>query len=188
MSRSAANTDDRRSEGTAGTVGGRRGSWAGYGAGLWSLSFAAVSFYWAAGGLLGQGTIGPAVEGPALAREPAFVALLWTSSVLKLIAAPLGLALATGRPRRVPRWMLLLAGWGAAALLSLYGVANLAQHLLILAGAVDLPAGLGSALPWHLFLWDPVWLSGGALFTFAALSFTRSSRKSRRRGDIHRAA
>ncbi|WP_255435754.1 hypothetical protein [Salinispora sp. H7-4] len=74
MSRSAMNTDDRRGGGTAGTVGGRRGSWAGYGAGLWSLSFAGLSFHWAAGGRLGQGTLGPAVEGPALAREPAFVA------------------------------------------------------------------------------------------------------------------
>ncbi len=183
MRRSAVNTDDRRGGGTAGTVGGRRSSWAGYGAGLWSLSFAGLSFHWAAGGLLGQGTFGPAVEGPALAREPAFVALLWTTAVLKLIAAPLGLALATGRPRRTPRWVLLLAGWGTAALLSLYGVANLAQHLLIVAGVVDLPAGLGSALPWHLFLWDPVWLSGGALFTFAAISFTRSSREPRKDSD-----
>lgn len=47
MSRSTANNDDRRSEGAAGTVGGRRGSWAGCGAGLWSLSFAGLSFHWA---------------------------------------------------------------------------------------------------------------------------------------------
>ncbi|KAB1910126.1 DUF3995 domain-containing protein [Micromonospora sp. AMSO1212t] len=171
MSRNTVtNTDGRSGDGTTGV---RPGSWAGYGACIWALLFAGLSFYWAAGGLVGQGTIGPAVEEPALAREPAFVALLWGTAVLKLLAAPLGLALATGRPRWVPRWLLLLGGWGAAALLSLYGLANLTQHLLIVAGVVDLPAGLGSALPWHLFLWDPVWLSGGALFTLAAISYTR---------------
>ncbi|MFG3689809.1 DUF3995 domain-containing protein [Micromonospora sp. NPDC047740] len=180
MTRStAASTDGQRSGGSADPArraGGRAGPWAAYGACVWSVLFAALSFYWAAGGRVGTGTIGPAVEGPALAREPGFVALLWATAVLKLVAAALALALVDGRPRWLPRWMLLLAGWGAAALLSLYGVANLAQHLLIVAGLVEVPAGLGrAALPWHLLLWDPVWLSGGLLFTLAAIRYSRLS-------------
>ncbi|MFJ8578299.1 DUF3995 domain-containing protein [Micromonospora sp. NPDC093277] len=173
----ATNTDGRRGGGTAAPAGRNRvrpGAWAGHGACLWSLLFAALSFYWAAGGLVGAGTIGPAVEGPALAREPAFVAVLWATAVLKLIAAALALALVHERPRWAPRWLLLLAGWGAAALLSLYAVANLAQHLLIVAGVIAVPAGLGrAALPWHLGLWDPIWLAGGLLFTLTAIRYSR---------------
>ncbi|MFJ6194957.1 DUF3995 domain-containing protein [Micromonospora sp. NPDC092111] len=181
----APSTDGRRDDGTADPArrsDARPGVWAGYGACLWALLFAALSVYWAAGGRVGAGTIGAAVEGPALAREPAFVALLWATAVLKLIAAALALALVRERPRWMPRWMLLLAGWGTAALLSLYGAANLAQHLLIVTGVVEVPAGLGAAaLPWHLLLWDPVWLTGGALFSLAAIrySFVAINRSSR---------
>ncbi len=173
----AASINGRRDGGPADPTEGdgvRPGAWAGYGACLWSMLFAALSFYWAAGGLVGAGTIGPAVEGPALAREPAFVALLWATAVLKLIAAALAFALLRQRPRWAPRWLLLLAGWGAATLLSLYALANLVQHLLIVAGVVDVPAGLGrAALPWHLLLWDPIWLSGGLLFNLTAIRYTR---------------
>lgn len=175
-SSTAPPTADRPGAGSP-TAGRPRRRWAGYGACVWSLLFAALSFYWAAGGLVGAGTIGPAVEGPALAREPAFVAVLWATAVLKLVAAGLALALAHD-PRWVPRWMLLLAGWGAAGLLSLYGLANLAQHLLIVGGVIAVPAGLGeAALPWHLWLWDPVWISGGVLFTLAAVHYSASARE-----------
>ncbi|MEU8263183.1 DUF3995 domain-containing protein [Micromonospora sp. NPDC048999] len=182
MTRStAASTHGRRDGGTAAPVGRgdvRPGAWAGYGACVWSLLFAALSFYWAAGGLVGAATIGPAVAGPALAREPAFVALLWATAVLKLIAAALALALVRQLPRWAPRWLLLLPGWGAATLLSVYALANLAQHLLIVAGVVDVPAGLGrAALPWHLLLWDPIWLAGGLLFTFTAIRYSRLTRR-----------
>ena len=148
--------------------------WAGYAACVWALLFAALSFYWAAGGRVGEGTIGAAVEGPALAREPWFVALLWITAVLKLATAGLAFALARG-PRWLPRYVLLFAGWGVAALLSLYGLANLVQHLLIATGVLAVPAGLGeAALPWHLLLWDPVWIVGGGLFTLASLGYSAS--------------
>lgn len=157
----------------------RPGPWAGRAAFAWSLSFAALSFSWAAGGTVGHGTIGPAVEGPALAREPSFVALLWATAVLKLLAAALALALGTGRPRWAPRRLALFAGWATAALLSLYGLANLAQHLLIVAGVVERPAGLGAALVWHLLLWDPVWLAGGLLFSLATVRYAALTARQR---------
>lgn len=153
----------------SGSGGVRPGRWSGYAASLWAVGFALVSVYWAAGGRLGAGTIGAAVEGPALARDPAFVALLWATAVLKILAAVLALALIGKILRWVPRTLLLLAGWGTAALLLLYGMANLVQHLLIATARIDMPAGLGpAALPWHLLLWDPVWIGGGALFALAA--------------------
>jgi len=62
-----------------------------------------------------------------------------------------------------------VAIWGIGALITLYGGANLVQHVLMASGAVSTPAGLGSeSLPWHLALWDPIWLIGGLLFLGAA--------------------
>lgn len=172
---SGGNTDQSRQASIAASVT-RPGAWAAYGACLWALLFAALSFYWAAGGRIGEGTIGAAVEEPALAREPAFVALLWATAILKVIAAALALALVRG-VSGLPRWLLLVAGWGAAGLLMLYGLANLTQHLLIVAGWIKVPAGLGeAALPWHLLLWDPIWVTGGVLFTLAAIRYTVQSR------------
>jgi hypothetical protein len=155
---------------------GRRGpgSWTGPAAAIWALAFAAISCYWAAGGRIGEGTIGVAIEEPALAREPAFVTLLWITAVLKLLAAVLALALAGRALRWLPRWLLLAGGWATGLLLLAYGLANLVQHLLIWTGTVAMPAGLGeAALPWHLTLWDPIWIVGGVLFTLATLHCVR---------------
>jgi hypothetical protein len=50
--------------------------------------------------------------------------------------------------------------------MGLYGGASFLQHLLMLTGALALPAGLGRVgAQWHLTLWDPWWLFGGLLFT-----------------------
>lgn len=52
----------------------RRTAWAGYAACVWALLFAAISFYWAAGGTAGSDPIGPAITSmrhdPALPPEP----------------------------------------------------------------------------------------------------------------------
>lgn len=157
----------------------RRVRWSGAAAAAWSVSFALPSLYWAAGGTLGAGTIGPAVEGPALAREPAFVAFLWATASAKLLGGLLGLMLAGRLLRAVPHRMTVLAGWMVAALLLLYGAANGVQHVLMAAGVVAVPAGIGRhALLWHLLLWDPVWLAGGVLFALAALHHRRAARGS----------
>lgn len=155
-----------------------RGMWTGYAAAVWALAFTALSVYWAAGGTVGEGTIGTAVEGPAVAREPGFVLLLWITAVLKFLAVLLALTLIGRLFGRAPRWMRLTAGWVAAVLLLGYGLANLVQHLLMWTGAVSVPDGLGSAaLPWHLLLWDPIWIIGGALFTATAIYASSRSRR-----------
>jgi predicted MFS family arabinose efflux permease len=133
--------------------------------------FAAMSFYWAAGGTAGSTTLGTRLEELAHSREPDFVAVLWITGLLKFAGGVLALALVH---RRAPRRLLLVAAWGAAALLLLYAVANLVQHGLIVAGAIEMPAGLGdTAARWHLLFWDPFWLLGGVLTALAAREFSR---------------
>src|SRR5262245_37297611 len=151
-------------------------AWAGYAAAIWALLFAATSFYWALGGRIGVETVGEAITKPALAGDPAIVALVWMTGVLKVIAGGVALALVQPWGRRIPRWALQLAGWGTSVLLLVYGAANLAQDVLIVGGVIPTPVGLGAvAARWHLFLWDPWWLLGGLLFALATWRFSRET-------------
>ncbi|KUP97183.1 hypothetical protein AC529_08045 [Thermobifida cellulosilytica TB100] len=150
--------------------------WPAYGAAVWALLFAAVSFYWALGGTALLDTIGEAVTGPALSGDPAVVAAVWLSALLKLAGVPGALALAQRWGTLFPRWLVLLAGWGVTALLCLYGGASLVQQVLMVAGVVDVSAAFRPVLLWHLFLWTPVWLAGGVLYGIATFFFARATR------------
>ena len=117
------------------------------------------------------------IRTPALARDPTFVAILWTTGALKAIAGLLALALVRPWVRVIPRWMLLVAGWGTGLLLVLYGGANLAVRGLMAVGIISTPASMHSlAARWHLLLWDPWWTRGGILFIAATWCYGRSSR------------
>jgi Protein of unknown function (DUF3995) len=154
--------------------GSRPLNWAGYAAAIWAFLFAAMSFYWALGGRIGLETIGDAITRPALAGDPTILAIVWITGALKVVAGVVALALVQPWGRSVPRWTLLLAGWGASALFLVYGAANLVQDALIVAGAIATPAGLdATAARWHLFFWDPWWLLGGVFFALATRSFSR---------------
>jgi len=144
-------------------------SWAVYGAAAWALVFAAMSFYWAAGGSIGASTLSDAIVEPARAREPGFVAVLWATGALKAIAGLLALALIWPRNQLLPRWIPLTATWVAGVGMLLYGGANLAVRGIMAVGLLATPESMHSAAArWHLFLWDPWWVLGGALFVLAA--------------------
>lgn len=154
-------------------------AWAAYAACAWAVVFAAASFYWAAGGTAGSGTVAKMYTASAVAHDAGLAAQLWIAGVLKLLIGVLALALVQRWGRRFPRWMPLAAGWAAGVLLSLYGVADLIDHALMAIGAINTPASLGaSAVRWHLLLWDPWWLLGGILFVVAVWGFGRVSRVS----------
>jgi Protein of unknown function (DUF3995) len=160
--------------------------WPAYAAASWAFVFALVSFYWALGGTVGAATNAPAITEPVLAREPAAVAVIWITGALKLLLAALALLLLWPRPRRVPTWasnwlprrLLIGTGWVVTALMAGYeGLASLVQHALMVAGVLDIPAGLGeTSARWHLVLWDPWWLLGGVLLGLATWVFQRASR------------
>jgi hypothetical protein len=153
---------------------------------VWAFIFAAVSFYWASGGTVGVSTIGPALTKPVLAGDPTWIALLWATGLLKVLVGLLALALVQPWGGRLPRRLLLIAAWGACAVMALYeGAASWIQHGLMAAGVIDVPSGLGiTALRWHLLLWDPWWLAGGLLLGIAAWGY--AGRTGQAGADSHR--
>ncbi|MDP9071124.1 MAG: DUF3995 domain-containing protein [Actinomycetota bacterium] len=152
-------------------------NWAAYAASGWAFAFGGLSLYWGLGGTALAGTVSPDAEAMVEERIAWFIALLWAVAVLKLGIGALALALVRPWGRSVPRWMLLLAAWGAGAAMVLYGAVQLSLSVPVLTGAVSAPeAPEPSVLRWHVFLWQPYWLMGGILLLIAACTYRRHSR------------
>lgn|SRR5215216_266005 len=153
----------------SGTANGRSGAWAGYAACVLALLYAAVSFYWAAGGTAGLGTLGGQLEELGRARDQGIIALVLATGVLKVVAGVLALALVRPWGRALPRRVLLAAAWGGALLLTLYGGVLVTVEGLVVGGVITPPGPVDwRALRWHLFLWDPWFLVWGLLLGVAA--------------------
>ena len=139
---------------------------AGVATAVWGLAFAALSFSWAAGGRLLLGTLDTTLQDEARARELGFVVVLWSTGVLKLLIAALGLAVV--RPWKtvgVGR-LLRMAAYVCGGTMALYGLVGAINGALAEVGAFD-PVDANAAR-WYLLLWGPVWLAGGLLLLASA--------------------
>ncbi|MCE6995123.1 DUF3995 domain-containing protein [Saccharothrix sp. S26] len=153
------------------TKGGR---WLGWAVFVVGALYAVVSAYWAVGGTAGLDTLGGALAEMARARDPQLIVIVWSTVVLKLVGAVLGLALVQPWGRRVPRWLLLTASWGATVVLVLYGGVLVVAQSLIAVGVVPRASSFDPvAFYWHLFVWDPWFLLWGVLLGVATLRFAR---------------
>jgi len=150
--------------------------WAAYGACAVAGAYAVVSLYWALGGTAVLHTVGGVAE--RMARSGGTVALLViaVTVLVKVLGALLALALVRPWGRRLPRRALLVAGVGAAAVLVIYGAAEVTAEALVETGAIK---GSGSvdwtALRWHLALWDPWFLLWGLLLAVATRGYAIAS-------------
>ena len=144
---------------------GRR-RWPAYAAATWSALFATFSFYYAAGGTAGVDLQPLAIQDHVGTHE--LTVVLWVTGAMKVMAG--GLAVALARPNRRRLWgrAVLVAGWGIGALCVLYGGAQLVQAVLWEVGVFAVPANIGARAAHWKFLFDSVWLLGGALFVLAA--------------------
>ena len=143
-------------------------------AAIWAFVFAAVSFYWAAGGTAGLSTLSP--ELLKMARDPWFIAIVWGTAILKVLAGLLALALIQRWGRYLPQWFLLVSIWGIGIFMVLYGGANLMVRGLMALGILSTPTSMLTAAAWWHLLWDLWWLTGGILFCAAAWSARGQSR------------
>jgi hypothetical protein len=125
---------------------------------------AAVSAYWTAGGSALLDTVGGAVERLARDRSGLALALGVGVVVVKLVAALLAVALRR-RPTRPLRVLALLG----AAVLVLWGAANVLLGGAVLTGLLDLgPVADPRALRWHVLCWDAWFLLWGVALLVAA--------------------
>src|SRR5690348_5033695 len=154
-------------------------TWPAYAAAAWAMIFGLMSFYWAIEVSRGRGASAEIISRHfvtlANERDAGFIAILWLTSVLKLVGGVIALSLVRPWGEIIPPW---IRRWGAGiggAGLALYGLINFAQGGLMQAGAIDTPADLGErALHWHLLVWNPIWLLGGLLYFIAAHQFGKS--------------
>jgi hypothetical protein len=152
-------------------------AWTGYAAFVLGVGYALVSAYWAAGGTAGVDTLGGKLADLARKRDSTLIAIVWVTVVLKLIGATLSLALVRQWTHLLPRPLLLMAAWGAATVLTLYGgvevVAELASEVGLIQGA---RAADRKAFLWHLLVWDPWFLVWGLLLGATTWAFTHPPR------------
>jgi len=151
---------------------GQHSSIAAFGAAAWAFVFGAMSVYWALGGRWSVGTQALSIQEQI--DDPGFVAVLWATGALKLLAAVIALALVRPWGARVPRRGLLVAASVTAGFLLLYGGLGWLQALLWETGVQDIPASVGArAARWKLIFWEPFWVLGGVLFLLAVRQFRR---------------
>jgi hypothetical protein len=145
-----------------------RSSPAAYAAAAWAFVFAAMSFYWALGGRLGIGTQAATIR--ERIDEPGFVAVLWATGGLKVVAGLVALALVRPWGRRLPPRLVRWAASATAGLLLLYGTLGWVQAILWETGVHDIPSEVGAiAARWKLIFWEPFWMLGGLLFLLAVV-------------------
>ena len=129
-----------------------RRSSAGYGAAVWSAIFAAMHFYWGAGGRLG---LGPGAD--AAFRRFWFLMYDLAVGVICVLGAVVAVAVARHWAGRV--WLAL--AWSGAVVLLLRGGGGLTQgtYQLITLGPAEVPI--------RLVTYDVWFLLGGFLFVAA---------------------
>lgn len=142
-----------------------------------AIASAAVSVFWTFGGTWLLDTVGGSIEKLARTRSPSTVALGTATSVAKLGAGLLALALVRPWGRQVPDRMLKRANVCVSAVLVTWGGANVLIGGLALAGVFSPADGLDErALRWHVFVWDLWFLVWGASVAIALSGFRRANR------------
>ena len=134
------------------------------------MLFAAVSVYWALGGMWLLATVDRSIEEQARAGNKGLILAAWAAAILKVSAAVLPLLALRRFSRPVWNRSAWLLAWLSAAILSFYGLVQTAVSQAVLVGFIDMSSAADHrALAWHTYLWDPWFLIWGLLVTAALL-------------------
>lgn len=136
----------------------------------WCAFFGLLNVYWILGGNVGVNTLGIGLE--AQRFDPVFIRLVWMAVFSKLVAGCLAVMLNWKSYAKLKIILATIFGSVIAA----YGIYGLLYSLFMIAGIFQIPDWIGySAVKWHLFLWSPMWLTGGLFFILAAWSLKKST-------------
>lgn len=136
--------------------------WAAWAACVWALLFAALSFFWAAGGRTGLHPL----ELEAAPGDATWAVINLVVGIIKVIIGLLALALVQPWGRIFPRKLLRFGAWALGIGMTLYGGAGLISDILHVTGIINDPANVRWFF-WYLVLWDPWWILGGILYIAA---------------------
>ncbi len=143
--------------------------WVAYAACGWALLFAALSFFWAAGGRTGLHPL----ELEVAPGNAVWIVINLGAGIIKGLIGLFALALVHVWGQIVPRKLLRAGTWVLGGGMFLYGSLGLVSDVLHLTGTIGDPAN-GKWFFWYLVLWDPWWVLGGVLY-IAVVWFTRRS-------------
>lgn len=148
-----------------------RSGWAPTGATIWCVAFAGLHLFWALGGSVGLTS--SAGRELATRRPTTFVVFgLYGVSLLLLVAvAVIGAASTAESPRRRGAALVLVGVVGVILLLR-----GLVLEVVLAVNVAGVRAQVGPLeARWSLFLWDPWFALGGALFLATALQLRAGS-------------
>jgi Protein of unknown function (DUF3995) len=132
-----------------------------------AFASAATTAYWLFGGTALLDTLGGSVE--RLARDRSGAALALTAAVLVIKSSAGLLALLLLNPAWRGLRMIVALDILAAAVLCLWGGANVLVGAAVLSGAIQRTDVNRHALRWHVFLWDAWFLIWGIALAIAVV-------------------
>jgi hypothetical protein len=142
--------------------------WPAYAACAWAFLFAALSFFWAAGGRTGLHPL----ESQETSDSFLWVAVNLGAGMAKLVLGLIALAFVQRRGSKIPHKLLLVVTWIVGVGMVLYGGLGLISDVLHVTGVINDP----QSWKWfflYLVLWDPWWVLGGVLYIATALFSSR---------------
>src|SRR5436305_9314831 len=141
----------------------RLAMWVAYAACGWALLFAALSFFWAAGGRTGLHPL----ELEAAPDNAMWIVINLVAGIIKVVIGLIALALIQDWGRIIPRKLLRGCAWALGVGMLLYGGLGLVSDVLHVTGIIG-DAANGKWFFWYLVLRDPWWVLGGVLYVTAA--------------------
>lgn len=152
-------------------------TWPAWGTFWWGILFGGLNLFWSFGGELGLNQMGVAIQDEVAAGSTSMLVLNTIGGFGKIVAGVLALATIKPWAKLIPRRLLSGFLYAVGVMLLLYGGANWTQILMAETGVIDIPASIGPGpLRWYLFLWEPLWIAGGAMMLLTADVYRRHRR------------
>lgn len=133
---------------------------------VWTVIFAAMSFYWAIGDLIGARSLGGSIYEMAMNPSRSFVVILWLTGVVKLLGFLLLSLLLIQWNKPILNNTLFYVTKCVGVLLFLYGFLNFITNTLSLFHILDFYLELYAVL-WRLLFWELFWMAGGVFYFFS---------------------